>query len=507
MQPRDRSSPTRPRRCEELVRLTVAGAAVLLLCPGSGRAQPVASSVDPPARPARPSGDEPIVVPAPAPPPEPTAADVAGAPVPGQESGRVDRIDGGDSTPRLIGRGILFLPKVAIQAAFAPVRAGIWANERYRLYDRGYGVFFNEPLTIGLYPTIGHSSGFGFTYGAKFVHRDLFGAHERISLSARTGGRFNHAFEATARSGDRLGKRVRLQLKGEIDRRPKERFYGLGNRDEVMVTPEPIDALNDATAIEARFRQQLMRATLVADFHAASSLHLIASGALTDLALGRSDEGPPIDEVYRLDSLTGWPDARYAYGELEARWDRRRYKPGWEPRSVHSGGWFVGAYAGRAQRVDGGSDFWRYGAHLQQFLRLGRGPRVITARAHAEAVSGRRGDVPFFELPQLGGSKVLRGYDSERFRDRIAVLGSLDYEWELSEMFAARLFTDVGRVYGSWDELEATGLRVGYGVGFDARTRASFLFRTSVASSIDGGVFLNLSFEPVFDVDTRVEKR
>lgn len=484
----------------------MAGAAVLLLCPGSGRAQPVASSVDPPSRPTRP-GDQPITRPTPAPPPEPTAADVAGAPVPGQESGRVDQIDGGDSTPRLIGRGILFLPKLAIQAAITPVRAGIWANERYRLYDRGYGVFFNEPLTMGFYPTVGHSSGFGFTYGAKFVHRDLFGAHERFSLSARTGGRFNHAFDVSARSGDRFGKRVRLELKGEVDLRPKEPFYGIGNRDGVTAAMAPIDALNDATAVEARFRQQLMRATLVADVHVASSLHLIGSGALTDLEFGRSDEGPPIDELYQLESLTGWPGARYAYGELEARWDRRRYRPTWEPRGVHNAGWFVGAYAGRAQRFDGGSDFWRYGGHFQQFLRLGRGPRVIAARAHVEAVSGRRGDVPFFELPQLGGSKVLRGYDAERFRDRISMLGSLDYEWELSELFAARLFTDVGRVYGSWDEVAPTGLRVGYGVGLDARTRSSFLFRTSVASSLDGGVFLNLSFEPVFDVDTRVEKR
>ena len=132
---------------------------------------------------------------------------------------------------------------------------------------------------------------------------------------------------------------------------------------------------------------------------------------------------------------------------------------------------------------------------------------MIAARAYVEAVSGTRDEVPFFELPQLGGGALLRGYPSERFRDRIAALGSLDYQWDLSQMLTGRIFTDVGRVYGSADELRDGGLRVGYGIGLDAYTRSSFMFRTSIASSIDGGIYLTLSFDSVYDVDGRVERR
>jgi hypothetical protein len=494
-------------------RLAIAITGALICCPELGRAQPVASAVDPMAG-APPSGtrrdepvDEPIIWPAPRPVREPTAADVAGAPVPGQESGRLDRVDGGDSTPRLIGRGFLFLPRLAIRAALAPIRVGIWANERYRLRDRAHETVFNEPGTMGLYPTVGYLSSYGVTFGGRFVHRDLLGAREHFAVSAMIGGRFRQAFEASLRTGDRLGERVQITLKGEYDRRGRERFYGIGNGDDATAPPAPIDALTDPTAVEARYQQQLLRASAIVDARIASDLHLLGSGALTDLAVDAGEGGGSIDELYQMDSLIGRSGVRHAYTELELRWDGRRSVSPWEPRPIYTGGSFAGLYGGRVHRPGGGADFWRYGLEVQHFLRLGRGPRVLAARAHVEAVSGTRDEVPFFDLPQIGGAKLLRGYATERFRDRIAAVGSLDYEWGLSQLFSARLFTDAGRVYASADDLELAGLRVGYGLGIDAHSRSSFWLRTSLASSIDGGVFLYLSFESVFGVDPRVEKR
>ena len=237
-------------------------------------------------------------------------------------------------------------------------------------------------------------------------------------------------------------------------------------------------------------------------------LHLRASGALTDLEAARSSTGAPIDELYRPESLIGWTDgARHAYTELELRWDSRRPAGVWDPPVLHGAGGFAGVYAGPVTRLDGGPDFWRYGVDAQYFLRIGVGPRVLAARAHVEGVTGTRGEVPFFDLPQLGGSTLLRGYPAERFRDRLAAVGSLDYQWDLSQRLSASVFADVGRVYGARDELALEDLRVGYGVGVEAHTRHSFWMRGSIASSIDGGVYLNLAFDSAFDVDGRVEKR
>jgi hypothetical protein len=515
MRPRARSSLSRDRRPRgDHARLTLALAGSLL-GPGIGQAQPVASSssIDPSAvDPQPPPRGEPIEL-APRPVPEPTAADVDGAPVPGQESGRVDRRAGGDSPPRLIGRGILFLPKVAFQVVFAPIRGGIWANERYRIYDRAYELLFNDAGTMGVYPTARLDSSFGVTVGARFVHRDLLGAREHLSLAAGAGGRYRGFVSGSLRSGDRLGERLELELEAEYDRRPKEHFYGIGNRDEVevdegMPVPVLLDALAGDTSVEARYRQRLARATAVVDVRLAGALHLLGSGALTDLEVARSDEGVPIDVLYRPDTLIGWGGARHVYTELELRWDSRRRASPWEVVSLPATGWFAGVYGGPVIRIDDeGVDFWRYGADVQRFLRVGRGPRVISARAHVEAVTGSRDEVPFFDLPQLGGKTLLRGYEIEQFRDRIAVLGSLDYQWDLSQIFSARVFADVGRVYASADDLELADLRVGYGVGLDAHGRTSFWVRSSIASSIDGGIFVTVSFEPVFDVGRRVEKR
>jgi len=57
----------------------------------------------------------------------------------------------------------------------------------------------------------------------------------------------------------------------------------------------------------------------------------------------------------------------------------------------------------------GAADFWRYGIELQHNWRLARGPRVLTVRLRGTGVTGERDEVPFTELPALGGGSVLRG--------------------------------------------------------------------------------------------------
>src|SRR5690606_7438895 len=105
-----------------------------------------------------------------------------------------------------------------------------------------------------------------------------------------------------------------------------------------------------------------------------------------------------------------------------------------------------------------------------------------------------------------GGKAHLRGYPTGRFRDRVAAVASVDYQWDLSRNFSANVFVDVGRAYPSLQAVTYEELRVGYGVGIQAHTEHSFLARASIASSIDGGVFLDFSRDPVFELDRRVER-
>lgn len=423
-------------------------------------------------------------------PDEPTAADVEDAPVPGQESGRLDAPPD-DSTLRTVARASLFVPRVALEVTAAPLRVGLWAYDRYQLRSRFRQLFFDDTNTYGLYPTAAYDTTYGVTGGARFVHRDLFGEREHFSLRGGLGGEYKTRLRAALRSGARLGERVQTEVSGDAERRPNDPFYGIGNT---------------ADGMEARHRQEVLRATTTIAVRLVSRLHLVAAAATTNLTYSAADAAMPIDEIYGADALAGWDGVRNLHGELELRWDSRRHVTKLDHHAVFETGWLLAAYTGRIHQLESGRDYWRYGGNIQHFWSIGAGPRAIATRFHVDAVTGEIGDVAFTQLPQLGGLSTLRGYPRDRFRDRIAVAGSLEYEWDLGRHVMASLFVDAGRVMPRWNE-PPTNIRVGYGMSVQLHDRGSYLGGFSLATSIDGGVFLNLELDPVFDVEPRVEQR
>ena len=410
---------------------------------------------------------------------------------------------------RRIGRGALFIPKLAIELVIAPFRGLVWADDRYALVDRYYSTFFNADRTIGLYPTATYESGFGASLGARFTDSNLFGEHEQLSLQATTGAITGEVYWEGAlfsmRSGDRISQWLQLGVEANFDQRPADPFYGIGNGNIVAVPPATaIDPRTDTTAVPTNNRYQEARVAVVGAVHAPHHFQILGLGSLTDLRFARSTTGPPIDQVYDPVDLVGFlSGVEHAYGELEVRWDTRRRASRWEPVDVHSAGSLISAFAGRVHRLNGGSDYTRYGVELQHYWRLAKGPRLIAARFRTEAVSGSLDVVPFAELPALGGADFLRGYNFERFRDRVTAFGSLQYEWSISNLANAYVFADVGRVYSSYSELTTDGMRLGFGVGVSVHNETGFLIDLSVASSIDGGIFFNAIFNPVVDYRPR----
>jgi hypothetical protein len=439
-----------------------------------------------------------------------TAADVAADPLPGAESGRLDPPDD-DSTWRQIARGALYVPRLVVDAVLFPFRATLWVNEHYRVTDWYDRIFYNDAHTIGLYPTAAIDTTLGVTVGARFVDMDLFGEREQLALQATFGSWYRQIYSVSLGSGRRLGERFSLGLDAAYERRPHDAFYGIGNGDlrhDVPVPPAPvIDPLVNPTAIETFYRQRRARVTLLADLRAWRQLHVRVAGAVSAVDFGRPDQGTPITAVYEPSGLVGLDGFQEGYGELELRWDSRRNATTWEPASVHSVGTLASVFAGHTHRLDDAPGYSRYGVDFVQFVRIAEGPRLLIIHCHGEGVTGRLDQVPFTELPALGGPVYLRGYALDQFRDRIAAFVSLAYEWDLSQWFSARLFTDLGRVTRSVDDVSLRHLRVGYGLAVEAHSTDSFVFEASIASSIDGGVFLNLSFNPVYDIQDRVRRR
>jgi hypothetical protein len=416
---------------------------------------------------------------------EVTALDVARAPLPGQESGRTDEGEK-DSTLRNIGQGVLFVPRMVLETTFAPVRGGLWAYDRYSLGARMQRAAFDKTNTYGIYPTLVINSDYGATVGGRFVHRNVFGAREKFSLRGGLGGEFNEIVSGKFTTGDRLGKTASLELFGEYERRPRDPFYGIGNV---------------SGAVETRHRQQLKRVTTTVDILSAANFHTRIAGALTDLDYGVADEGPAIDVMYDPSMLTGWSGTRNVYGELELRYDSRRVSS-----TLESKGILLDAFAGRVHQLEAGNDYWRYGGEAIHFLPLGVG-RTLATRLHLESVTGGLDDVAFTQLPQLGGKALLRGYAADRFRDRTAAVASAEYMWDLSSFLLASVFVDAGRVYSDISAVNAEDLRVGYGASLQLVDKRSFLAGISAASSIDGGLFLNLVLDPVYEPEPRVKQK
>ena len=443
---------------------------------------------------------------APPPPPVPsfTAADVAAAPIPGHESGRLDDIDPGDSVLRVLGRGGLFIPKLVVEVALSPLRGTVWAEDRYQLSELYYRVFFNADRTIGMYPTANFESGFGANIGARFEDRNAFGQQARLALQATsgaiTGDLYREGALASFRTGNLVAHWLQFSLDANFERRPGDAFYGIGNSDLSSSTSTLIDPRSRSTAIQTYYRYQELRVELSAEAHFFDHIRLIASSAISQLGFSRSTTGTPIDEIYNINDLVGFGDGvEHVYSELEFRWDTRRRVSEWEPHDVHATGSLVSMYAGHIDSLDHNVDFWRYGGEVQHYWRIARGPRVLITRIHGEGVSGNLDQVAFAELPMLGGGNFLRGYSYARFRDRNAAFGSIQYEWDLSHRLDAYLFCDAGRVFTALDEMTVRGLRVGYGVGIELHSEKGFMLEGNIASSIDGGVFFNISFNPVFD--------
>ena len=475
------------------------------------------SSRDLVAQPAGPvTGSSPV---ADGPAPEATT----GAPLPGsREVSGVVQAEARGMAPALrwVPRVLLFVPRWAFYLASQPVRGAAWAYERFDIRLRAREVFFNDAETFGVYPTAFREAGFGLHVGGRMIVRDVFGAGEGLKARVGYGGRFRQLYALSLSTGERFG-RLEFDLDAEFDIRDKDRFYGIGNRDRVDPAdlggaPPLIDALADDTAVATRFRQDVGQINLGTGFEVRGGFSVNALAGVLWRSFGQPGDAAGLSDdavgnVYDLDSLVGFDGGLSAVqGELEVAYDSRRPASRYIARSVHSTGWRLAGYAGLTRGFGGDeSSYTRYGVDLQRYIDLYHGTRILALRFFAEGVSGSLENIPFVDLPRLGGAQLLRGYDSDRFRDRAMTVFTAEYEWDLSSRVYSFFFVDVGRVWRSFRAIDGAGLqdsRVGFGGGLQILSMKSFLARLSLSTSIDGGLFVNFSFDPAYDRLSRRRK-
>ena len=456
--------------------------------------------------------------PTPPPPPEPakdpvhTSASVAGAPPDHEASGTIEPLHPGPSLPRRIGQVALFVPRWTMWAAFAPVRGGLYLFNRFQVGDQAKSIFFNSDGTLGIFPLAFVETGFGLNAGVRLIYRDLFGEGGKLQLRASYGGEFSQIYTAKATTGKLLGDNVEAQLQSAFQIFPKSRFFGIGN--EAIVSPAPavpIDPLTDDTAVDTRYRHDdtLFRLAVSYRLWRSFTVRLATVYRHRDFREKRvGDDNLDIFDAYDRTRLVGYDqDLSNVYPELELLWDSRRAASPYISAATPSRGTRLAAFAGYAKGFDDDpSGYIRYGADLAHHFDLYNGDRVLVMRAAFEGVTGDLDEVPFVDLPRLGGPTLLRGYERDRFRDRIATIATIEYQYPILNVISGYFFVDAGRVYRNFGAIDGDSLEdfhVGIGGGIQFQSAEAFIGRFSVFTSIDGGVFFSLGFDPVFDTRAR----
>lgn len=83
------------------------------------------------------------------------------------------------------------------------------------------------------------------------------------------------------------------------------------------------------------------------------------------------------------------------------------------------------------------------------------------------------GDVPFFQLPQIGGPRRLRGYPDGKFRDKHLVMAQAELRFNIYWRFKGVVFAGAGTVFGKANEAARIRPNAGAGlrVEFDRRQK------------------------------------
>jgi hypothetical protein len=244
------------------------------------------------------------------------------------------------------------------------------------------------------------------------------------------------------------------------------------------------------------------RGALIADVPVIGAFGLRMSSALTVRNFGSTGESDSIERAYDVDRLIGFqPGVDNLYSEFELVYDTRRQPSRYQSQVIDATGWLVSGHLGVTTGLrDDRSDFIRYGGEIQRYFDLYRGSRVLALVDAVAGSDGRTdGAISFIDLPRLGGSELLRGYPTGRFRDRAVTLATAEYTWDLGNFLAAYLFVDAGRPWRSLADIELDDrLRVGFGGGVQVHTHTAFITRAQLAGSRDGDVFLELVLSPAF---------
>jgi hypothetical protein len=353
--------------------------------------------------------------------------------------------------------------KASQQQRYTPNKAERWVKQAEELLTgdvASWHPFFDSAYRGG-----------GFTVGAGYLQH--VGDYEWIDVRGSVTPSGYVRTEAEFRAPRLFDRRGDLSVVGGWRKATEVGFYGFGT-----------DTSKDDEAFYS-FTQPYLSTTLAV--RPTRRWLLLTGGAeYSQWQPGRGGRGAAIEDRFTPEVVPGLlaePTYLQLFGEVALD---SRPSAGYARR----GGYYAVSWHDFRENDDR-FGFRRIDYEVLQHVPLGRDAWVLSLRGRMETTSTSEGQrVPFFMMPSLGGGSDLRGFNSWRFRDLHSLLLQAEWRVLVNAFFDTALFYDAGKVTDRRSDLDFSGLKSDYGIGFRIHGPTVTPLRVDIARSNEGFHFV-----------------
>jgi outer membrane protein assembly factor BamA len=147
------------------------------------------------------------------------------------------------------------------------------------------------------------------------------------------------------------------------------------------------------------------------------------------------------------------------------------------------------------------ADFVRYGALGKKYVPWSSPSQLTVVHALYEWANGR--NIPFYEMPRIGGEKTLRGFGDGRFSDRGRLVLNLEHRAVMASLalmgiqtnFEISPFLDLGTVFPTLPQARLKDANAVAGLGFRAAVKPNVVGNVEVGIGREGpAVFVGINY-------------
>jgi hypothetical protein len=244
----------------------------------------------------------------------------------------------------------------------------------------------------------------------------------------------------------------------------------------------------DSPKVRADYAETKTEVSAQAELRPVSFVRFGGGAAFERFETGGADTTrASVEELFTPSDMPGIDaDPEYLHTFVSGGLDTRR-GPGYS----RSGSLLHATLHDYRQQNDGPYSFQRVDAIARQLIPILHGNWVIdlSVRTSTTSVDADH-QVPFFLLPDLGGSGELRGYSAYRFRDRNSIIFTGEYRWYVQEFVDMAVFYDAGKVASRRGDLDFDHLKSNVGIGIRFHGPTTTVLRIEVAKGNEGLRFI-----------------